>query len=69
MFGEVAEDVFGIGVTKDFFYSRGIRPEWRDRSRRLVTEGVMLLTVDLSILADIPLGPVGFEISGEDKRE
>ena len=65
MFGEVAEDVFGIGVTKDFFHSMGIRPERRDKLRRLVTE----LAFDLSILADIPSGPVAFEISREDKRE
>ena len=69
MFGEVAEDVFGIGFTKDFFHSMGIRPERRDRLRRLVTKGVMLLAVDLNVLVDIPSGPVAFEIPREDKRE
>jgi len=65
----VAGDFFGIGTTEDLFHSSGTRPVRRDRFRRLVTEGVMLLAVDLSIMADIPSGPVALEVSRQDRKK
>ena len=47
VFGVVAEDFLGIGTTEDLFYSLGRQPVRRDRFRRVVTEGVTLLAVDL----------------------
>ena len=62
-------DDFGIGTTKNCFHYIGTWPEQSDRFKSLVTEGVMLSAVDLSIQAEIPSGPVALELSREDNRE
>ena len=59
----VAEDFLGIGTTEDLFHSLGRQLVRRDRFRRIFTEGVILMAVDLSIRADIPPGPVALEVS------
>ena len=53
MFGVVAEDFLGIGTTEDLSHSLGRQPV-----RRVGTEDVILLAVDLSIRADILSRPV-----------
>ena len=54
----VAGDFFWISTTKIFSIPQGHNRY--EGIGRVVTEGVMLLAVDLSIMADNPSGPVAY---------
>ena len=58
----------GIGVTRASIHSFGNLPDLINMLKSFVTAGVMLPTVALSILADIPSGPLDIVISMLDVR-
>ena len=68
MVGVVASDVFGTGTITDFSKIDGTQAMIIDWLNSLVTEGVMLVAVNFSILAKIPSGPVDLDTSRVAKR-
>ena len=59
---------FGIGTIVDLFHIICSRQRERDRLKSLVTDGVMLVAVNFSILADIPSGPLDLLVSKDERR-
>ena len=51
----------------DCFQPVGIRPLWRERLNRVVTDGAILLAVDLSMRAEILSGPEDLDVSRDVK--
>ena len=68
MVGEDASDVFGTGTITDFFQQVGTLAWAIDLLNSLVTEEVMLLAVNFSILAEIPSEPVDLDTSRDARR-
>ena len=52
----------------DRFQPKGIRPLWRERLYRVVTDGTILLAVDLSMHAEILSGPEDLDVSRDVKK-
>ncbi len=50
-------------MTLAHFYSRGTRPVDNEKLKRRATEGAALCAVCFSILAEIPSGPLDFDVS------
>ena len=42
-----------------------MRPHWRERLNRVVTDDVILIAVDLSMRAEVPSGPVDLDVFWE----
>ena len=53
----------GMGVTTDIFAAFGNVPVFRERLNKLVTVGVIVTAVALSMRAEIPSGPLAFVTS------
>ena len=54
---------FGIGIMNDIFAACGNVPVFRKRLNSLVTTGVIVTAVALSMWAEIPSGPLAFVTS------
>ena len=54
---------FGIGTIRAFFQESGSLPADSDKLKNLVRDGAMDVATDFNILADMPSGPVDFEVS------
>jgi len=64
LLGLLADEFFGIDTIIDCF---GLRPLWRERLNRVVTDGAILLAVDLSMRAEILSGPEDLDVSRDVK--
>ena len=57
--------IFGISTINDCFQPIGMRPHWRERLNRVVTDDAILIAVNLSMRAEVPSGPVDLDVFWE----
>ena len=62
------QDPLGIGTTQDVFQLEGKEQLVIERLKSLTSTGAKLQATPLSILAEIPSGPLDFVVSSVDKR-